>query len=95
MFYFNPLLNPDFIRAYNYLNVAADADAKAIWQAAQQMTLYMGSYCAENNLPPDALAAFFGVRQSCKNHQTVAFLAAGNLVRAYQEALGGGDSWEQ
>ena len=91
MFYFNPLLCPDFIRAFNYLDVSPMADGVELWQAAQNLTLYIGSYCAEKSLPPEALASFFSVEQSCSNLQTVAFLAAHNVVEAYEAAWRGGE----
>ena len=91
MFYFNPLLCPDFIRAFNYLDISPESDGAELWQAAQNLTLYIGSYCSEKGLPPGALASFFGVEQSCDNLQTVAFLAAHNVVRAYEAAWGGDD----
>ena len=89
---FNPLLCPEFVLAYDILGVSSDDSSEALWKKAQEMTLYLGSYCSERNITPQELASFFNVSYRCSNHQEAAFACAAALVHAYKLAGFGGTS---
>jgi hypothetical protein len=91
MEYSSPLLRPEIIRTHNYLGVEKGITSQELWTKAQQWCLGFAHYCAENGLPPQAVAFHYGVLKECDNHQQAAFWAAANVVSAYIDADMGGD----
>lgn len=85
------LLCPEIIRTHNYLQIEPGATAQELWQKAQQWCLGFAHYCTENDLPPQAVAFYYGVTRQCDNYQQAAFWAAKNVVQAYIDAGMGGD----
>lgn len=85
------LLSEEIIRTHNYLEVEPGATRKELWQKAQRWCLGFAHYCSENDLPPQAVAFYYGVTRECGNYQTAAFWAASNVVQAYIDAGMGGD----
>ena len=78
------LTHPHVVRACNLLGLPENASTAELWSAAQQLTLYIASYCREKHLSPAVTAIIFGVTEKCENHEQVALLGAQNLVHAYQ-----------